>query len=351
MPGFKHSGIPPAVLIACVFAFSLMTVALQVRALGIPYVDSGPQLARHRAVLEGTASDPWQYRVLSDLAVEEVLRLVEAMGAPHPVATAFILFRLLQNALIFVLAAAYFRSFELGEPLVLLGLSCLAWGMTHAVYNSDLQFNTYSDIIFYLAAALLLIRGRSLWIPAISVLAALNRETSLLIPLLVLGEENPGGRRQRALERPIVLAGIGLLAGVAVVWGLRFAYGPRLSGLSTPPLGLDMLRYNLFRYHSWVFLFATLGPLPIMAFLGRAGWPRRLRIWFWVLVPIWFLVHFFVAIVAEARLFLVPQVLIFIPGALLTVKGTADGGVGGPKNQGGTARQAPPEAAAASTAG
>src|SRR5437867_3550719 len=217
MPDIIRPGIPRAVVIVCVFAFSLMTVALQVRALGLPYVDSGPQLERHRAVLEGTAHDPWQYRVLSDLVVEGVLKAVKTTCAPHPVATAFILFRLLQNALIFLLAASYFRSFDLNEPLVLLGLSCLAWGMTHAGYNSDLQFNTYSDIIFYLAAALLLIRGKSLWIPAVSVLAALNRETGLLIPLLALGEENPGTRRRRALNRPIVLAGIGLLAGTAVV--------------------------------------------------------------------------------------------------------------------------------------
>ena len=31
--------------------------------------------------------------------------------------------------------------------------------MTHSLYDSDLQFSTYSDIIFYLAAGLIILRG------------------------------------------------------------------------------------------------------------------------------------------------------------------------------------------------
>src|SRR5882724_4134524 len=177
MPELRSAGIPRAVVVACIVAFSFMTVAFQVRDLGFPYVDSGPQWARHRAVLDGTANNPWQYRVLSDVAVEGILRAVTAVGAPHPVGLAFILFRVLQNLLIFLLAAEYFRSMNLSQPLTLLGLSCLAWGMTHASYDSDLQFSTYSDVLFYLVAALLLLKGHILWIPALSVLAALNRET------------------------------------------------------------------------------------------------------------------------------------------------------------------------------
>jgi hypothetical protein len=34
------------------------------------------------------------------------------------------------------------------------------------------------------------------------------------------------------------------------------------------------------------------------------------------MVPAWFLIHFFTAITAETRLFIVPLALVFIPGVL-----------------------------------
>jgi hypothetical protein len=322
-------GVPRAILIACILAFSLVTVALQVRVLGVPYLDSGEQWARHRAVIEGTAIDPWQYRILSEWIVEGMLKFVLAVGAAHPVLTTFVLVRVLQNILIFSLAVAYLRTYRLSDMLVLIGLACLAWGMTHAGYNSDLQVGTYSDVIFYLVAALLVIRGRSLWVPAVCALAVLNRETGLLISLLALGEQDPIGSGRPRMKRRIALVAIAILLAAAVVVGLRLAYGPRPPGIATPPLGLATLLANVSMYQSWVFLFATLGPLPVMAVLGRAAWPARLRIWFWALVPIWCLVHLVAAMVAEARLFLVPHVLVFIPGTLLAIDRAAGGVVGG----------------------
>lgn len=41
------------------------------------------------------------------------------------------------------------------------------------------------------------------------------------------------------------------------------------------------------------------------------------RVEFWVVVPIWFTIHALGAVMAEIRLFLVPQAMVFIPGALL----------------------------------
>jgi hypothetical protein len=36
-------------------------------------------------------------------------------------------------------------------------------------------------------------------------------------------------------------------------------------------------------------------------------------------VPLWIALHFFLAVVAETRLMLVPHVLVFVPGALAAV--------------------------------
>ena len=51
--------------------------------------------------------------------------------------------------------------------------------------------------------------------------------------------------------------------------------------------------------------------------IGYRKWPLELRAFFWVIVPVWFLVHAFGSVMAETRLLLVPQAMVFIPGALL----------------------------------
>jgi hypothetical protein len=57
--------------------------------------------------------------------------------------------------------------------------------------------------------------------------------------------------------------------------------------------------------------------MPVIAMLAYRRWPPSLRLAFWAVVPIWLSVHFVAALVAEARLMLVPQALVFIPGALI----------------------------------
>lgn len=315
-----------AVLVPLAVLFSLTTVALQVRELGIGYLETGEQLARHKAVLEGTSIDPWQYRILSEYAVEACLRLTAWLGVPHPVLFAFVGFRVLQGFFIFGLAGLYYKQFGLRDGAVVIGLSLLAWGMMNANYNSDLQFNTYTDVIFYLLASLALLRESPLWVPPIAVMAALNRETSLLIPVVAF-VEGWSARAEPMARRKMTIALVSFALAAGVVIGLRYGLGPRPAGVGTPPAGFDTLLYNLGRYQSWLFLFATLGPIPVVALACMGSWPRYLRSAFWALVPAWVLAHVIAGVIAEGRLFLVPQVLVFIPGALM---GVGAGGTAGP---------------------
>jgi hypothetical protein len=85
-------------------------------------------------------------------------------------------------------------------------------------------------------------------------------------------------------------------------------------------MGLDLLQYNLFRGITWAQLFATLSILPVLALLGYQKWPPALAVFFWVIVPVWFLIHPFTSVMAETRVFLVPQALVFIPGALFLLR-------------------------------
>lgn len=315
---------------AAVVCLSLMTVHLQVFPLGLDFIESGTQIRRHLNVLRGTAPGHWQYRLLSEWLVHGAIVLCRRLELDRPVAVAFILFRILQNLAIFSLCAVYYRRLGLGEARVLLGMSCLAWGMTNARYDSDLSLNTFSDMIFYLVAALLILARRDVWLVPLCVLAALNRETAGLIPLMALLHRVDASADQRSPRRfaPALLA---LAAFAATYFAVHWAIGPRPEFPSYPghQRGIDTLLVNLHRRWTWSQLLATNGWLPFLALAAFRRWPPGLRAFFWAVVPAWYAAHFAMSVVAETRLMLVPLAIVFVPGALLgleEVKGEAPSG-------------------------
>lgn len=305
-------GLPVLVSAA---ALCLLTVSLQVASLAEPIQMT--QAARHRAVLRGAAPDPWQYRVLSEWLVHGLVRVARTLALPQPVAVAFLAFRSLQNLLVFVLAALYYSRLGLDRKAVLLGLNALAWGMTHAHYDSDLSLNTYGDLIVYLAAALLILGGRSVWVVPLCVLAALNRESSVLIPFMMLAGYRVDHRTAFRKREAALLSGAALAAHVATYLGVRWILGPRpfFCPYGHCP-GIDLLLYNVGRPITWINLLATSGILPLLAVLSMPSWPSSLKVFFWVLVPVWLAVHFVAAVAAETRLFLVPLAVVVVPAAL-----------------------------------
>jgi len=303
-----------------------MTVSLQVQTLGRAYLET-EQVKRHTNVLQRRTGSPYQYRVFSEYLVQGIFRVFEWLRCPHPLLTAFIGTRLLQNFLIFLLAALYY--YKLGFPVfhTLLALSFLFWGMSHAFYNSDLSFNTYSDIICYLAAGLLILHERPVWIIPLTAIAALNRETSGLIPFLLLAEYWRIHRQEKKLhpsffptepEKTLVIAGIALLVYATIFIGLRLVLGFR--PLVLPPgnyrPGIEIFLYNVCRVQTWIHLFATVGILPALALLSFRRWPAVLQYFFWILVPAWLSIHILASLLAETRLILTPYALIFVPGAV-----------------------------------
>jgi hypothetical protein len=113
----------------------------------------------------------------------------------------------------------------------------------------------------------------------------------------------------------IALVSLGLFA--AMFLGLRLYYG--FQPVFVPyggQQGWERFVYNVARYRTWVEVVATLGIVPLLALASWRYWPDVLRRFFWAVVPLWFAAHFIGAIVAESRVLLVPQTLVFIPGAL-----------------------------------
>ena len=305
-------------LIGCLAALSLLTVAAQYRSL----FDTGSmQIERHVAILQNQSLDPWQFRVLSAYLVEGYLFLVRELGWSQDPMMAMLMFRGLQNFLLFALAWLFYRTLKIHPLLVLIGLSILAWGMGQAYFESDLSFNLYFDIIFYLAAVLLIARRRDAWLIPLSLLAALNRETSLLIPWLLIAARAEWRPRPRVDRQPLLIAIGAMLVQVAVYFLVRWYLGPKAPfHPHDVAWGWELLKYNLSRWETWELLGATFGIIPIVSLIVFRRWPAILHRYFWAMVPVWLVLHSLLGVLAETRILLVPYVLVLLPGALIGVQ-------------------------------
>lgn len=298
-------------------ALALTTVFTQFHSHDDRFVRES-QLQRHRDVLENRARNPWQYRVLSQWLIALTGKLIRYFNLSSPILW-FISFRIVQNFIIFLLAAVWYRRLGLNRAQIIIGLLLLAWGMSYAYRDRDLEPSTYSEVIFYLTAAILIISHRDGWIPLISLVAAFNRETSLLIPFAFLAcrfnlkAEYPVIKRKSVF---IFILSLGLY--IAVFRGLRSYYGWReLTRAWGHQAGIDMFLFNLKHSMTWVKLMWFLNVLPILCLFTFPRWPSILKRLGISVIPVWFIFHFFYIFVPEVRLTLVPLSLIFIPGALL----------------------------------
>jgi len=276
----------------------------------------------HQQMMDGVAGNPWQYRILADQMLDPLINLFFARGIPRPQISAFIAFRFLQCMLIFMVAGVYYRKMGLTLFANLFGLGVLAWGMSHSLYNSDFSFNNFFDIAFYLVAAIIIMDEAFSWIPLLMIPAAFNRETSALIPFMLICFAYFENRKTKNIKSAIFFTVVSLAIFMAIFAGLRIYFGEQkfLTADGYYP-GIGLLVLNVTRVVTWEQILITLGLVPFLAVFSYQTWPRALKIFFWVVVPAWFGVHFFTALVAETRLLLVPLALVFIPGALFGIAG------------------------------
>jgi hypothetical protein len=131
--------------------------------------------------------------------------------------------------------------------------------------------------------------------------------------------------RIQKMKPALVYGVISVVLFATIFLSLRLVYGEQkfLTAEGYYP-GIGLLVLNLSRWVTWEQLLITLGVIPILAIFAYPMWPKTLKIFFWVVVPVWFGVHFFASLVAETRLFLVPQALVFIPGVLFGITNKAD---------------------------
>ena len=308
-------------LLASVVIFGLATAYAQASLMGLEYLE-GTALTFHKSVMSGQSKDPYQYRVLTEYFVAAVRFMTAQLGIPHPDAIGFVVVRSLQNILIFMLAAVYYRRLGLNLIATLLSLSILSWAMANALWDSGLKFDTYSEIILYLVAGLLLINRKYLWTLILIAIAAANRETSGLIAVMLSGTMIMDRWPGRPTNRELLIAASAFVIFGIVYFGVRAAYGPRelVTAYGISVGGMALFSFNVNRLRTWVQLFNTHSIIPIIALFCMRKWPPILRVYFWAVVPVWATVHLFLSILAESRLVLVPFTLVLLPGAFFGVK-------------------------------
>jgi hypothetical protein len=309
---------------ALIVALALATVYVQYRGLLVDSAGKDPQAfieedlrERHDAIIDHEQGDPWRYRLLSEWGARASLEAADAAGFDKPAVVGFLGFRVLQNLAIFALMWLYLRRLGIGWFESLLGLGLLAWGFTQALHHQAMSFNTYGDIAFYLAGALLILHRRWWWVVPLAVLAAVNRETSGLIPVMLMAMAWPLGVRSDEGRRALRIGLVALVAFGAAYGAVRLIVGSSffIEADGQSP-GLDLLDYNLTRGMTWDFVFQTLNILPLLAALAWRRWPPELKAFGVAVVPAWVAIHLFTSVLAESRLLLVPLAVVFIPGVL-----------------------------------
>lgn len=332
---------------------------------------------RHKAVIENRSEyyNPWQYRILCPYSIEGLLwvynatvdkvypiekklnfsiqntsgttdetdqfvKLLQTPGAMKYMII-FILFRFFEHMLVYYLAWKLWHFFVKSKWLIFFGLNFLALALGNAVTVADLSFNTYMDIIFYLVTANVIVyKKNSLILIPITILAAFNRETGILIPALYfMSQTDFTAFRFRKMNlksiglpplKTWILTTVLYLIFLLIFIGLRNYFGYQPQQVWKVPAGLPMLKLNLFSavgVKAFMELIGTFAVLPLLILYKFKSFPYLLKKWFLFIVPVWFAVHYVSVVAYQTRLFMVPFILIMLPMILWFVENevAADG--------------------------
>jgi hypothetical protein len=278
-------------------------------------------LDQHNLVLDGRAGTPWQYRVLSDYVVEALFRGLTAVQKLTPYTyglIGFVLFRGAQELCIFGLGFVYFRNLGLGRRISMVGLTILCAAMLVGQIQTNWQLDSYTELVLYLLACILALARRFVWVVGVAALAAVNRETGVLIPLIPLAFINM--RALRSSENLVIYRAVGLGIVVFALVRLALQFALPAQDLSTRLVDEPIDR-TLKLTDGYVYLAVILGALPFVGVLGLRVAHPFVRYVFWLIVPAWMVTNSWGTMAFTPTPFLVPWVLAILPGALFVAAG------------------------------
>lgn len=325
---------------------------------------------RHRAVIEKRSEfyNPWQYRILCPYTVEGMLwvynhtinkiypieqklhfsiqstsgtseetdQFVKLMQTPGAMKymIIFIFFRFIEHFFIFYLVWRLWSYFVQSKWLIFFGINFLALSFGNAVTVADLSFNSYMDVILYLLTANIIVyKKHPYWLLLITPLAALNRETGMLIPALYfISQADLSNFSFKKInikdigwpaKHVWLLTIVNYIIFFSIFFALRNYFGYRPQQVWKAPAGLPMLKLNLFSavaVKAYFELIGTLAVIPLIILYKFRSFPYLLKKWFLFLVPVWFAVHYVSVVAYQPRLFMVPMTMIFLPMILWLIE-------------------------------
>ena len=308
---------------------------------------------RHKDMLNRSPEfyNPWQYRILSTYVMEGFLniwRLLPFSSIPTPDLLRerginlsehlpFILCKAILLFSIFQLFVRYLHQLGISElRWKIVGIWLLGFFMYPAQFSAGLSLDIYWEVIFYLLAVISLLNRAWIWIPLITLFAAFNRESSGFIPLLLLLVHFLSISKDKVLgfpleslqsfihprQKAIQLFLLSCILYIAIFTGLRIYFGfPKAQSVYGNQSFMDFFTWNLSQattYSQWLRSFTL---LPFFALWFFPKWPRFLKMGFWMMVPLWLVIHLGHGVIRETRLFLVPTSLFLIPGTLWGLSG------------------------------
>lgn len=278
-------------------------------------VDLGPKAdkrtQRHAQILEGEGRAPWAYRVLSP-AVTEVLTqaATPVLGRAHAPVASYLLWRWAWTFCLLLLFHGLLRTW-LDPPEALAGTLLLA-----ALHPASYHFYWYQpdsppDLVLWVAAALLTLRGRGWWLVPLVLVGSLNRETAVFVVLVHLALGWDREPRRALLLRAITI----LLTWASVFAGLRLVLGPRPWSGGFPGMLLANLTHPTWLLWAGVFL----GALWVLPWLSWRTQPPSLRRLSLALVVGYLPLQLVFGRIREVRL-LLPLALFLVPMAIIALR-------------------------------
>jgi hypothetical protein len=267
------------------------------------------------SIMTGTGGDLNQYRPLSHYIAVGLQALQGSAVPPYE------LMRFGQCLLIFSLAYLFYGQLGLQFRTRLIGLGLLAGLMSLNLGRlgpSTFSLDRFTDTIFFLIGALLVVRGLEVLIPLLMVVAVANRETSVFIPMLIVARHWGNLLTNR---RALFSALAAWAVGAIVYLGIHAYYGPR-PRTEESYFGADMFLRSVSMPAQVAWFFAALNLLLVLSLLslGTAdAWLRRL---FWLVVPLWLAIHIWAARLGEGIMYLAPITVILVPLVLQGIERT-----------------------------
>lgn len=227
---------------------------------------------RHEQILSGQGESPWAYRVAMPVAAEGLRRAVVKVGIPQKWALeeGYLVLRGLGTVGLLLLFHRYLRrwlsiSWAVGGTFLLAALH----GPSYLYYWY--QPDSPTDLLLWVAVAVLTLERKDRWIFPLILVGALNRETSVFMIVIHAALRYGEEPRSKLIFRSLVLFAI----WAACFLGLRALIGETRWSHGATMFGLFL---NNLRHPAWV-LYAVLffGSLWLLPLLGWRHFPVELR--------------------------------------------------------------------------